>query len=397
MRRLLNWLSRKRFPYEPLIAVSISRERLLHNLQEFRKLIPHGYVAPVLKSNAYGHGLFEVADILRHDKRIPFIAVDSYFEAVALRARGIKTPLLIIGYTRPRTIMESSIKRTSFTITNIDTLRAIKNIASVVHVHIKIDTGMHRQGILMDEVRYAIELLEKNPCIRLEGICTHFSDADNADESFTEAQVVHWNDVVAEFKTAFPNIWYIHAAATDGSRFSDDIRGNVIRLGIGLYGLSENPVLNKKLDLRPVLKMTTIITGLKTLLPGETVGYGNTFKADREMCIATIPVGYYEGLDRRLSNKGAVQVIIQNHAKLDASGGSEVICPIIGRVSMNITTIDASTVPGVCGLKLGMSVTVVSDSKDDPNSILAHAKNCGTIAYEIAVKIPQQLKRVIVK
>lgn len=393
MRRLLNWLSRRRFPYEPLISVTISRGRLLHNLEEFRKLIPHGYVAPVLKSNAYGHGLFEVAEILKHDQRIPFFAVDSYFEAVALRARGIKAPLLIIGYTRPRTIIESGLTRTSFTITSIDTLRAIKDVSSTVRIHIKVDTGMRRQGILMEEVPYAIEILHGNPRIRLEGICTHFSDADNADESFTESQVVHWNDVVAGFKTAFPDIWYVHAAATDGSRFSEDIRGNVIRLGLGLYGLTENPALVGKLDLRPVLKMTTIITGLKTLLPGETVGYGNTFRAEHEMCIATIPVGYYEGLDRRLSNKGAVQVIVQDHG---GGGTKSIVCPIIGRVSMNIATIDASAVPGVCSLKLGMPVIVVSDNRDDPNSISAHARNCGTIDYESVVKIPPHLKRIIV-
>ena len=136
--------------------------------------------------------------------------------------------------------MESSLKNIAFTITTLDTLKDIKDVTSTVHIHLKIDTGMHRQGILEEEALYAIEILRKNPRIFLEGICTHLSDADNIDEIFTETQIARWNKIVAEFKKSFPNIRYIHAAATDGSRFSDDIRGNVIRLGIGLYGLSEN-------------------------------------------------------------------------------------------------------------------------------------------------------------
>ncbi|MCX6716140.1 MAG: alanine racemase, partial [Candidatus Taylorbacteria bacterium] len=289
MRRLLYWLSRKRFPYEPLISVTISKQRLLHNLNEFRKLIPHGVIAPVLKSNAYGHGLLEIANILKNDPKIPFFVVDSYFEAVALRARGIKKPLLVIGYTRPRTIIESELRNTAFTITSIDTLKALRDVNSTIYVHLKIDTGMRRQGILIEEVPYAKEILEKNQLISLQGICTHLCDADNPDETFTEIQTDHWNKVVAEFKNAFPHIWYFHAAATDGSRLSEDIHANVVRLGIGLYGLTGNEDLNKTLDLLPVLEMTTIITGMKMLLRGETVGYGNTFKAEDDLCIATIP------------------------------------------------------------------------------------------------------------
>ena len=134
--------------------------------------------------------------------------------------------------------------------------------------------------------------------------------------------------------------------------------------------------------------MKTLITGIKMLMRGETVGYGNTFKAEKDMCIATIPVGYYEGLDRRLSNNGAVQV--------ETAAGKRVICPIIGRISMNITTIDASALPGICGLHMNMPVTVISNNPADPNSIASLAKRCGTITYEIAVKIPPHLKRVIV-
>ena len=385
MRRLLNWLSHKRFPYEPLITVTVSRSRILHNLKEFSKLIPEGYVVPVLKSNAYGHGLFEVAKILSNDPHIPFFAVDSYFEAVALRARRIKTPLLIIGYNRSRTIMGSNLKNTAFAVTSLETLKELKDVSHTIYIHLKFDTGMRRQGLMPAEMEEAIGIVKDNPYILLRGIATHFCDADNADESFTEAQIASWNSIVKRMKIEFPDIWYAHAAATDGSRFSCDIRGNVVRLGIGLYGLSDNEHLRKTLDLQPALEMRTIITGLKDLKVGETVGYGNTFKAPKDMRIATIPVGYFEGLDRRMSNNGSIQV-----------GPDNAACPIVGRVSMNITTIDVTDVPSAANLKIGSPVKVISNTASDPNSITAIAKRCGTISYEIAVRIPAHLKRVVI-
>jgi alanine racemase len=140
---LCNWLSRKRYPYEPLIRVEITRERVIHNFREFLKLAPqdsngHTQIAPVLKSNAYGHGLIEVAGILRDmpgDIRahIPFCIVDSYFEAITLRSRGFTLPLLIIGYTRPEIILRSRLKNTAFTLTSLDTLRTIFNSSRSTH------------------------------------------------------------------------------------------------------------------------------------------------------------------------------------------------------------------------------------------------------------------------
>ncbi len=382
MKRFLHWLGRRRYPYEPLISVSISKSRLLANLNEFRKANPGVGVAPVLKSNAYGHGLFEVAEILEHSTKSPFFVVDSYFEAVALRARHFKTPLLVIGYTRPETIIGSHLTNVSFAITSLDALHDISRTRAHVNVHLKFDTGMHRQGILPGEVPAALAMLQQNPHISLEGICTHFADADNADASFTKRQIAAWDEIVKRFHLSFPSLKYIHAANTDGSRFSDQLRNNVMRLGIGLYGLSENAALNEKLRLEPVLEMKTIVTGVKKIQAGESVGYGETFTADREMAIATIPVGYYEGLDRRLSNKGMIQI-----------GKDRASCPILGRVSMNITVVDVSAVEGV---HIGTEAVVISRNAADANSIASISKLIGTITYTEAVHIPGQLKRVIV-
>ena len=422
MKNPLTWLSRRRFPYQPLIAVKISREALLHNLAQFAKLAPNGIIAPVLKSNAYGHGLLEIAEILerfRIEARrtqnvsttiIPFFIVDSYFEAVALRARGIRTPLLVIGYTRPETIAASRLKEVSFTVTSIDTLKSLAKISArrssstllslfslllspysllFTHysLHIKIDTGMHRQGILPEEVAEAISILKNNRRLSAKGICSHLSDADNPDPTFTKKQIHMWNSLVLDFKTNFPSLQFIHLSATDGHTFANEIKANVSRLGIGLYGLSENESLNSRLQLKPVLSMSTILTSIKSLKRGEAVGYDNTFVADRDMVITTIPVGYFEGLDRRLSSgpDGKACSFVQVGPEMKS-------CPIIGRISMNISTIDVSSVPKA---KTGMSVTVISADPAAPNSIRNIARSCDLITYEFVVKIPGHLRRVV--
>ncbi|MEK7501302.1 MAG: alanine racemase, partial [Patescibacteria group bacterium] len=350
MMNLLTWLSKRRFPYEPLIAVEISRSRLIHNLNEFRKLAPNGCIAPVLKSNAYGHGLIEVAEILETESGCVtslFFIVDSYFEAIALRAKHIHTPILIIGYTRPETIAIAKLKHISFTVTNMETLRALAKKAEIENthggmigiqlpivgarwphiIHLKIDTGMRRQGIMPEEINETIEIIQGSQSIILEGICSHLSDANNEDEAFTDSQIILWNKIVRQFRSKFPHLKYWHLSNTDGHRFKGEIEANVSRLGIGLYGLIDGKSFTPPLDLKPVMEMKTIITGIKKLQIGETVGYGNTFTAQKNMTIATVPVGYFEGIDCRLSNSGIILI-----------GPENIPCPIIGRVSMNITT-----------------------------------------------------------
>ncbi len=400
MKRLFTWFSRRRFPYEPLITVRISHSRLIHNLQEFIKIAPEGRVAPVLKSNAYGHGLIEIARILEDSRSkiqdprslIPFFVVDSYFEALSLRSKGIRTPLLIIGYTRPEIIARARLSHVSFTITSLDTLKHIAGFQSSsmtnwgsrkISIHLKIDTGMRRQGLLPAELPEVAHILDINPSIVLKGICSHFSDADNNDTSFAESQIHSWNTIAEKLQHEYTSIEYVHISNTDGHRFTKEARANVSRLGLGLYGLLDGSTFKPQLDLKPVMTMETIVSGVKKLMRDETTGYGNTFKAEKDLTIATIPVGYYEGIDRRLSNVGSVGV-----------GSENLACPIIGRVSMNITTIDVSHVPST-EIQIGAKVTVISDEASDPNSIVSMANKCGTIAYEIAVHVPAHLRRII--
>ncbi len=361
--------------HDPLITIEISRHALLYNLNQFRNRMPHVSIAPVLKSNAYGHGLLQVAHILEKE-HVPFFVVDSYFEVRTLRDGDVHTPLLVIGYTSIDSIIHNDYKNVRFTITSLDALRELGERArNRTLIHLKIDTGMNRQGLQTQELEEAYKILSQNHHIHLEGICSHFADADSKETSFTEQQIQTWNTLVRTFREKYPEIVYWHISNSSGHAYPH-AEANVTRLGIGLYGISDIP----HLVLKPVLRMTTIISSTKEIQKGDRVGYNGTFIAEKNMKIATIPVGYYEGIDRKLSNKGFVKI-------------GSVFCPIIGKVSMNITTIDISQCSHI---QRGDEVIVISDIQEDKNSIISRARDCEVIPYEIAVHIPHHLKRVVV-
>jgi alanine racemase len=364
-------------PYEPLITVRISREALLHNLATFRKLAPSWSCAPVLKSNAYGHGLLEVARILEGHAGVAFLIVDSYFEVRVLRTSGIRTPLLVIGHTPTETLTGNPFGDVAFTVGSLAQLKEIVAMdITVSPLHIKIDTGMHRQGIALAELSETMRIISGSS-LSIQGLCSHLADSDGAAPDFTRAQIQEWNDAVKLWKTHSPETRWYHLSNTSGARYGKDIDANLFRLGLGLYGFECSDTVK---DLRPALSMHTKITALRHIPAGEKVGYNCTFTAPRPTAVATIPIGYFEGMDRRLSNKGFVRI-----------RGRE--CPVIGRVSMNMTTIDVTDLPLV---KEGDEVEVIGTDLSSKNTAANIAGLCGTIPYDILVRIPAHLRRVVV-
>jgi len=391
MKELIKKALKARFPYTPLVRVEISAENLLHNFNEFKKLTPGGLAAPVLKSNAYGHGLSLVAKIVDTEKP-PFIIVDSYFEALAVRAAGATSPLLILGYTPVETMVTNKLKGISFTVISFDALEKLNSVKKNITIHLKIDTGMSRHGILFSQIPAAIERLQKmSDKITLQGISSHFADADSSDGTFTLSQIEKWNKAVDIFKKEFPTLAYWHTSATSGHFYSKKIKANLSRVGLGLYGINVGGPIDSLTNLKPALEIKTVISGIKKIPKGQKVGYSITFTAPKDMTIATLPLGYFEGVDRRLSSKGFVKI-----STINASGGrgTEHFAPIIGRVSMNITTIDVTHLPG---LKIDDEVIVISSKPADKNSVENIAKLCGTIPYEILVHIQTSLHRAVVK
>lgn len=329
--------------------------------------------APVLKSNAYGHGLAGVAELLDSED-IAFFMVDSLYEAATLRRAGVKSRIVVMGYVRPESIVTSTLRDTDYAVTDLEQLRALaKDVRRGTRIHLKLDTGMHRQGILPESLSEAIELVGSNPKLTVVGAATHLADADNEDDSFTQTQLATWEAMHTELTSAFPSLEYRHVAATKGARF---IKGDVLRLGMGLYGYDASV---SDLRLKPVLSMRSFVTSLRMVPAGESVGYNATFKTKRPSRIATVPAGYYEGIDRGLSNVGSLMV-------------NGVPCPIAGRVSMNMTSIDVTDLPQV---KRGDTVTLISSNPEDLNSVRSMAKLSGTTPYVILAHLPGHLYRIV--
>lgn len=365
-------------PYQPLVEILISRGNLLHNLNQYKNQYPKLAFAPVIKSNAYGHGLIQIAKILDRED-IAFFVVDSLYEAIILRNGGIQSRILIIGYTSTQNIHTCTLSQVAFTITSLEQLQEItQELRTTKSIHIKIDTGMHRQGILLNQIDNTIKIIKANPRLNLEGICSHFAEAGNSDVAFTRIQMEHWEKAVHTFKENFQKIPFFHIAATTGTHHSDQFSSNVARLGIGLYGMDSSSQTH--LDLRPVLQMQSVISSIKTIPVGEYIGYDRTYKTEKTTTTATVPVGYFEGVDRRLSNCGTFKM--NNH-----------FCPILGTVSMNITSCDVSSMPEA---KIGDRVIIISNHKEDTNSVENIAKLTHTIPYEILIHIPQHLRRTVI-
>lgn len=361
---------------QPLVKVLVFKTRILENLYIFQKQFSKCSFAPVLKSNAYGHGLLEVAKILESEA-VPFFVVDSFYEAELLRRAGVKKQVLIIGFTTLEQVECVDSKNIVITIVSLGQLEIFaKQLSKKTLFHLKIDTGMHRQGILPTDLSRAYELIVSNKNIILEGLCSHFADADGESEEFSKEQIKNWQFAVKFFKEKFSNIKYFHVSNSAGVKYYSELEANVVRLGIGLYGFDQS---GKVQGLKSALELRTIVSGVKELAFGDSVGYNHTFQASGQMKIATVPVGYFEGVDRRFSNIGYVKINNQ-------------FCKILGRVSMNISSVDVTSIPNV---KVGDEVIVISAELEDKNSIMNMAKDCHTIPYEILVHVPQHLRREV--
>ncbi|MBA3789427.1 alanine racemase [Patescibacteria group bacterium] len=377
IRSIARKIRRKFETHRPIVEVGISRANLLHNLRTYRERYPDVAFAPVLKSNAYGHGLCVIAELLDKEN-IAFFAVDSFYEARTLRRAGIQSRILIIGYVRPEEINNNRLQSVDYGIIDIIQLQDLVRIATKpIRIHLKIDTGMHRQGILPQDLEKAIVLIKSNSHLSVVGICSHFADAENSDQSFTQKQIAVWKKILPRVADAFPTTEYRHMPATKGIPLSGEMNVNVIRLGIGLYGFDTS--LHGDLPLMPVLEMRSLISSVREIQSGESVGYNATHTATQTSKIATVPAGYFEGVDRQLSNVGAMQVRGQS-------------CAIAGRVSMNMSSIEVTHVHDVAP---GDVVTVISRNSSDINSVEKMAELSRTTPYVILVHIPQHLKRIV--
>lgn len=371
--------------FKTLNLIEIKKEALLRNFQYLSSLQKNGKVCPVLKSNAYGHGLKLIAEFVDKELRPEFICVDSLYEAYELKKIDISTNVLVLGYTFPENF---KFKKINFHLPlfEIETLKILNKYQPGVNVHIKIDSGMNRLGLKEDNIEKFVKELKKYNKINVAGIYTHLASADDPnDTKFSKDQIKKFKEIVLYFENNGFNFQYKHVNATSGLFRFNDPDFNIARVGIGLFGISPFPKhtkLNKQFEdnLKPVLKLKTHLVDIKELNKDEGVSYGRTFIAPKKMKIGILPIGYYDGIDRGFSNNGFVK--IRNK-----------YCKIIGRVCMNITVVDVSNIEN---LKDNEEVIIYDDVTNSRNSIYNLSSLINTIPYEILSRLSSTTRRILV-
>jgi alanine racemase len=361
--------------------IEISSGALKHNYKVFRSFIGQDrLLLGVIKSNAYGHGLMTMARAYG-ELGMDWIGVDSIAEAKKLRSEGIKAKILVLGYTQPANFKDAVKQNISLTVSSFENLQALSQLRRKIKVHVKVDTGMHRQGFPILDLSKAIQTLKKSKNIIVEGLYTHFAAAkDPKDVKDTKYQIDMFEQAVIEFgSSGFTPI--CHAAATGGVINFPNSHFDMVRVGIGMYGLwpseETQKAFQKKFNLKPVLSWKTIISEVKWVVKGERIGYNFTEKLTRMTKVAVLPIGYWHGYWRAFSSRAHVLVRGQR-------------CRVLGRVSMDMVTVDVTDVPNV---KVGDEVILIG--RQGKNEITADELGylADTSNYEIVTRLNPLIKK----
>jgi alanine racemase len=363
--------------------IEIDKKAIAHNYGVLRKLVPKNTrIMSVVKSNAYGHGLVDFA--LEGQKLgVDFFGVDSIVEAIALRKSGIKKPILVLGFTLPEMLTIAVEKNISITVSTFELLdfTSKKSFKNKIKVHIKVDTGMRRQGFQEHEIEKVITKLKNlKSKVQIEGLFTHFAGVKNSIfKDATNKQLESFKLWINRFsQEKFTPI--VHAGASSVTLAFPVAFFDMVRIGIALYGLWPSKEVEKfsKIKLKPILEWKTIIGEIKKVKKGSRIGYDFTEEIKKDSTIAVCPIGYWHGYPRNLSGTGFVLV----HGKR---------ARVLGRVSMDMIVIDISPISSV---KVGDSVTLLGRDGREVISPEEMANWAGTSSYEIVTRINPLIKRI---
>ncbi|MDI6820662.1 MAG: alanine racemase [Patescibacteria group bacterium] len=372
--------------------IEIDKKAVVSNVKTFKSILkPKTKLFSVVKSNAYGHGLVlfsGLADKLGVDG----FCVDSVIEGCKLRAVGIKKPILCLGPTLPGLFEDAINNKIILTISNMEALVAFVKEKVLADFHIKIDTGMHRQGFYLVDLPKALKIIN-NPRFgiknHLKGIYTHFAAAKDVTYSgYTIRQLEKFKEANSLFRKAgFKNLMR-HAAATGGTMLYPQSHFDAVRVGAGLYGfwptkeaqIQHQLVLNKKLSLKPILSWRSVVSEVKDLVLGDLVGYDLTEEVTKPIIAAIIPIGYWHGFPRALSSRGRVLI-------------NGLSAKVLGRVSMDLMTV---ALPLGSKVKMGDRVTLIGQNGKETIRADDLAEITNSISYEIITRLNPLIKRFIV-
>lgn len=369
----------------PRVRAEIDLDAILHNMEQMHCLVASGTkLMAVLKTDGYGHGAIPIARELEKVDYVYGYAVAAEEEALALRADGVKKPVLVLGYTFPdqyETLLQAQITQTIFTLEAARQLsEAAGRLRVTAHIHIKLDTGMGRVGFLVsgksaDEIAQIAAL----PHIMIEGMFTHFAKADEADKTSANKQLSQFLHMADMLDARGVHIPLLHCSNSAGILDLPQANLDIVRAGITLYGLHPSEEVHlERMDMRPALSLKSQVVHVKTLPAGYGISYGATYVTSDVRRIATIPVGYGDGYARSLSNQG--EVLIRGRR-----------VPICGRVCMDQFMVDVTDIPGVC---VGDTVTLIGTDGAEHITLEELGERSGRFNYEFACDLGKRIPRV---
>ncbi|MEP0984508.1 bifunctional UDP-N-acetylmuramoyl-tripeptide:D-alanyl-D-alanine ligase/alanine racemase [Ekhidna sp.] len=354
-------------------VLEVNFESLQHNLSQYQvRIKPETKLMVMVKANAYGSGILEVANFLQH-QRVDMLGVAYLDEAIQLRKNGINIPIMIMNphIESFEQFERYDLQAEVFSLAHLD--RLLKDTKHHPKIHLKIDTGMHRLGFSYETINDLIEKLKLNPNVKVEGIFTHFSSADSSiQDDFTTKQAQVFEEVYERLTNALGYQPIKHACNSAGIVRWPQYHFDMVRLGIGLHGFDPT----NKLQLRHSSQLKSIVSQIQEVKTGETVGYGRKGKVERASKIAIIPIGYEDGYLRIFGNGNAKMSINRS------------LCPTIGNICMDMTMLDVTD----ANVKEGDEVIVFGSEP----SIQDLAKWAGTIPYEILTNVSNRVKRIFI-
>ncbi len=361
-------------------SASVDLGALARNLGHVRCLAPRSDILAIVKANAYGHGAVEITRALQQ-LTVQRFGVATVDEGVALRQAGIHDSVVVMGATAPAQFADLVAHRLTPVLFRADMVHSFAAIvptdAMPYPVHVKIDTGMGRLGLASEELPDLVGSPSFHTVLRLEGLLTHLADADNLDQGHTEAQLARFQRVLETLQQRGFMVPLVHAANSAAIVKYPASRYSLVRPGIMLYGYQTHSQEPPTSDVRPILTWKTTIAHLHSIRPRESVSYNRTFIATRQSRIAVLPVGYADGYNRLLSNRGTV--LIRGRR-----------APVVGRICMDMTMIDVTDVPGV---EIGDETILIGEQGQERITAADLASWQQTIPYEVLCAIGPRVPR----
>lgn len=351
--------------------LEVNLDNFKYNIEQIKKKIEPGTtIMPIIKANAYGTYINKKLEILNEFEIVGVAIVD---EAVEIRKLGYKKDIFVLNQPSISEISKIIEHDIVVGISSDQFLKALINQEKDVRVHIEIETGMGRTGVFLNNIESFVKQIKEAKNIKVEGVYSHLSSADS-DDQYTKQQIKNFEEATNIIKKYIPNIKYTHISASNGIINYPSKKYNLVRAGMIMYGYESGEGIKEKIDLKPVCKLKSEITYIKEVESGTSISYGRKFITKRKSKIATIPIGYADGLRRGLSNKGFVVI---NNKK----------APIIGSVCMDSCMVDVTDIEDV---KVGDDVYIWDNKIITLEEI---SSLCSTINYEILSTISARIPR----